>query len=201
VARRRVGLRRLAVILVAAVIGALLSVATSTAALAVQSRGLGDRVSALRAAQHRPGPEHNYDLSPAATTSPANAAFAAAGADSTPAGSSESVDIALRGFSAAEDAGGLSRLVIGRTEDLQAPGALQPGEYTLLDRLQEPLDSAQAYWNRNSSVLRQELRSGITQIRDASPGDSGGQFLNAERNVLRNRGWTFDAATSTWNAP
>jgi hypothetical protein len=45
------------------------------------------------------------------------------------------------------------------------------------------------------------LRNGVTQIRDASPGNTGGQFLNAERNILINRGWTFDPSTNMWNAP
>ena len=101
---------------------------------------------------------------------------------------------------ATEDAGSASRLVIGRTSDLEAPGALQPGEYTLSDQLPTQ-GSPQANWIQNSRVLREELRSGITQIRDASPGDTGGQFLNAERNILTIRGWTFDPSTSMWNAP
>jgi RHS repeat-associated protein len=101
---------------------------------------------------------------------------------------------------AEEGAGGLSRLVIGRTSDLEAPGALEPGEYTLLDQLPDQ-GSPQANWTQNSSVLRGELRNGVTQIRDASPGNTGGQFLNAERNILINRGWTFDPSTNMWNAP
>jgi hypothetical protein len=36
-------------------------------------------------------------------------------------------------------------------------------------------------------------------IRDASIGDTEGQFLNAERNLLRDRGWTFDGRY--WNPP
>jgi hypothetical protein len=38
-------------------------------------------------------------------------------------------------------------------------------------------------------------------IRDASPGDTAGQFLNAERGLLRDRGWTFDPKTNFWNPP
>lgn len=101
---------------------------------------------------------------------------------------------------ATDGGAGASRLVIGRTSDLEAPGALEPGEYTLLDQLPDQ-GSPQANWTQNSSVLRGELRSGVTQIRDASPGNTGGQFLNAERNLLMNRGWTFDSSTSMWNAP
>ncbi len=105
------------------------------------------------------------------------------------------------GVGAVEEASGFARLVIGRTSDLTAPAALQPGEYTLLDRLTPSLSSPKANWIRNSTALRQELRSGVTQIRDASPGNTAGEFLNAERNLLTNRGWTFDPTTSTWNAP
>lgn len=98
-------------------------------------------------------------------------------------------------------ASGSSRLVIGRTSDLQAPGAIGSNEYTLLDRLSPDLGSPRANWTRNSSVLRQDLRNGVTQARDASPGDTSGQFLNAERNLLENRGWTYDPSTNMWNAP
>ncbi|MBX3630611.1 MAG: hypothetical protein KF908_12025 [Nitrosomonas sp.] len=38
-------------------------------------------------------------------------------------------------------------------------------------------------------------------IRDASPGDKRGQFLNAERNLLENRGWKFDGKTNYWIPP
>jgi hypothetical protein len=93
------------------------------------------------------------------------------------------------------------RLVIGRMADLQAPGAIGPDEYTLLDKLTPDLGSPRANWYRNAGALRAELNTGITEIRDASPGDSGGQYLNAERNLLQNRGWTFDPIASTWYAP
>lgn len=38
----------------------------------------------------------------------------------------------------------------------------------------------------------------MTRIRDASPGDNSGSFLNAERNLLENRGFRFDSQTSHW---
>jgi RHS repeat-associated protein len=97
--------------------------------------------------------------------------------------------------------GGARVLVIGRTSDLVEPGALGANEYTLLDKLSPDLGSPRANWYRNASVLRGELRTGITQIRDASPGDFGGAFLNAERNLLENHGWLFDRATGMWTAP
>lgn len=84
--------------------------------------------------------------------------------------------------------------VIGRVQDLQKLG---PGEQSLLDRLPD-LGSPKANWKQNSGVLRQEMNRGLP-IRDASVGNTGGQFLNAERNLLRDRGWTFDG--SYWKPP
>jgi hypothetical protein len=82
--------------------------------------------------------------------------------------------------------------VIGRVKDLQKLGA---GEKSLLDQLPD-LGSPKANWHQNSGVLRQEMNRGLP-IRDASVGDTGGQFLNAERNLLQDRGWKFDG--SYWN--
>ncbi len=67
--------------------------------------------------------------------------------------------------------------VIGRTKDLQN---LAKGERSLLDRLTPDLGGVKANWARNSGVLREEMRRGLP-IRDASPGDTAGPFLNAER--------------------
>ena len=86
--------------------------------------------------------------------------------------------------------------VIGRVKDLQK---LNKGEKSLLDRLPDQ-GSPKANWKQNSGVLRQEMNQG-KPIRDASPGDTAGQFLNAERNLLRDRGWTFDPKTNYWNPP
>jgi hypothetical protein len=93
------------------------------------------------------------------------------------------------------------RLVIGRMADLTADDALGPGEYTLLARTTPNLGSAKLNWLRNAGELRKELSNGVRVIRDASPNDFRGQFLNAERNLLRNRGWTFDRSTNLWHAP
>jgi len=87
--------------------------------------------------------------------------------------------------------------VIGRMKNLEN---LAPGERSLLDRLTPDLGSAKANWARNSGVLRQEMRRGLP-IRDASPGDTAGTFLNAERALLRERGWTFDPSTNFWMPP
>jgi RHS repeat-associated protein len=86
--------------------------------------------------------------------------------------------------------------VIGRVKDLQN---LKQGEKSLLDRLPDQ-GSPKANWKQNSGVLREEMGKG-QPIRDASPGDSAGQFLNAERNLLKDRGWTFDPKTNYWNPP
>ena len=86
--------------------------------------------------------------------------------------------------------------VIGRVKDLQNLGRT---EKSLLDRLPD-LGNAKANWQQNAGVLRDEMRRGAP-IRDASPGDTAGQFLNAERNLLRDRGWTFDPQTNFWMPP
>ena len=77
---------------------------------------------------------------------------------------------------------------------------LAAGERSLLDRLTPDLGSPRANWGRNSGVLREEMRRGMP-IRDASPGDTGGAFLNAERALLRDRGWRFDSQTNHWYPP
>jgi RHS repeat-associated protein len=86
--------------------------------------------------------------------------------------------------------------VIGRVKDLKN---LPAGEKSLLDRLPN-LGDPKANWAQNFGVLRQEMGRGLP-IRDASPLDVTGQFLNAERNLLRDRGWTFDRGTNFWTPP
>ncbi|HEY8942040.1 MAG TPA: RHS repeat-associated core domain-containing protein [Cellvibrio sp.] len=95
-------------------------------------------------------------------------------------------------------AGGTERIttVIGRVKDLQKLG---PNEKSLLSQLPDK-GSPKANWQQNSGVLRSEMNKG-QPIRDASVGDNSGQFLNAERNLLQDRGWTFDDSTSLWNPP
>ena len=90
-----------------------------------------------------------------------------------------------------------TRTVIGRTKDLRH---LPSDEKSLLDRLTPDLGSPKPNWKRNSGVVRQEMRRGLP-IRDASPGDTSGVFLNAERALLRDRGWTFDSKTGYWMPP
>ena len=86
--------------------------------------------------------------------------------------------------------------VIGRVKDLKSLGS---GERSLLDQLPNK-GSPKANWKQNAGVLREEMRRG-QPIRDASPGDTGGQFTNAERALLRDRGWTFESNTNMWMPP
>ena len=90
---------------------------------------------------------------------------------------------------------------IGRVDDLTA---LPDGDWTLLKHMEGSLGSPKANWKRNSGVLRREMGKG-NPIRDASV-DSAGQlidhpstFLNMERELLKDHGWWYDAATTMWN--
>jgi hypothetical protein len=85
--------------------------------------------------------------------------------------------------------------------DLEAPGAIGPNEYTILDKLDPSLGNPRANWYRNAGVLRDQVSNGLTQVRDASPTNFDGQFLNAERNLLNNLGWLYDEPSSIYYAP
>ncbi len=87
-------------------------------------------------------------------------------------------------------------VVIGRLDDLRN---LKRGERSLLDRLPYR-GNFRENWKQNTGVLRQEMAK-RNPIRDTSPGDNVGHFLNAERNLLRDRGWTFDPNTNYWKPP
>lgn len=89
-------------------------------------------------------------------------------------------------------------LVIGRGRDLRQEGALAADEYKL--QWESKLPDVKAEWKENAGRLRAAMKQG-RPIRDASPGDDRGMFLNAERNLLRDRGWTFDDKTSYWMPP
>lgn len=75
---------------------------------------------------------------------------------------------------------------------------MQPGEFKL--EWPSKMPDVKAEWKTNSGLLRQEMNKGLP-IRDVSPGDTGGMFLNAERNLLESRGWQFDPKTNYWNPP
>jgi RHS repeat-associated protein len=85
---------------------------------------------------------------------------------------------------------------IGRVKDLKN---LPLGQKSLLSRLPNK-GSPQANWKQNSGVLRSEMKKS-QPIRDASVGDNSGEFLNAERNLLQDRGWKLDDITNFWNPP
>jgi hypothetical protein len=102
--------------------------------------------------------------------------------------------------------------VIGRMDNLQAPGALRENEYTIASMLAD-LGSPKANYYNNMSVLRRIMRQRVP-IRDASSAkpDSAPAptpqhptrtvrqtFTGAERNLLRNRGWVLSG--EWWNPP
>jgi RHS repeat-associated protein len=84
--------------------------------------------------------------------------------------------------------------VIGRTKDLEN---LRPGEVRLdlPNRFNDKLN-----WRQNYVKLREAMARG-RPIRDASPLDKSGRWLNAERWYLEDNGWSFDKDTSYWNPP
>jgi len=95
-------------------------------------------------------------------------------------------------------------VVIGNMDVLKSPGAIGANERTLLPQLEGDLGSPKANWARNAGVLRSEMARGAP-IRDASVNPLTGAlqdntgFLRAERNLLQDRGWTYDASTHFWN--
>lgn len=87
--------------------------------------------------------------------------------------------------------------MIGRLQDLEKPGVLGPGEFTL-QWSKRP--SIKEEFKQNSRELRREMRNG-RPIRDASPTDKEGIFLNFERDQLEYREWKYDADTTLWMPP
>jgi len=88
-------------------------------------------------------------------------------------------------------------LVIGRGAELDRPFTIAPNEF----RLSWPsTGSTRLEWKVNSGLLRTEMRK-MVPIRDASVGNVGGMYLNAERNLLQSHGWKFNSATGCWNPP
>jgi RHS repeat-associated protein len=95
------------------------------------------------------------------------------------------------------------RLVIGKMDDLAREGAVGAGEVRLV---LGDLGTPRANWAQNARALRAYMSTG-RPIRDASVNPLTGELLNntgflrAERELLRNRGWTYDASTTLWNPP
>jgi len=90
-------------------------------------------------------------------------------------------------------------LVIGKLKDLD-PATLKRGEFAL-----EWLNkgSGKSNWQENSRLLRETISEG-RPIRDASVDAVTGAlrentgFLRAERNLLENRGWTYNLQSRQW---
>jgi len=89
-----------------------------------------------------------------------------------------------------EDAGGL---IIGKLEDLEKDTGWRPGDRTLN---LPPLPPGPERWNQNAKALQDAINEG-KPIRDVSPAKGGG-FLDRERQLLRDNGWTFDPNTNLW---
>ena len=93
--------------------------------------------------------------------------------------------------------------VIGKVADLEK--GVGANEYTLLDQLPD-MGSPKLNWKQNSGVLRKVMSRG-QPIRDASVGADGqliqypGSFLNSERYLLQDRGWSFDPKSGYWMPP
>jgi hypothetical protein len=104
---------------------------------------------------------------------------------------------ALRAVDKAVDASKGSAVVTGRKGDLAKSDALKPNERKL-GWEQKP--ESKANWKENSRQLREAMAEG-KPIRDASPGDKGGAYLPAERNLLENKGWSFDSKINYWMPP
>ncbi len=117
------------------------------------------------------------------------------------------------GLVAEEEAPEATTYVIGTMEDLRAPGALTSGETSVASQIPYPPEATPGErWAANSSNLRQIMAEG-RPIKDISAPEAGlrppgvlgpgnepeNELLNAERNLLRNHGWT--RAGSYWYPP
>jgi hypothetical protein len=96
-----------------------------------------------------------------------------------------------------------NRTVIGKVKDL-SPDKLASGEASLLNRLPNR-GTPKANWKQNSGVLRSEMNKGAP-IRDASVDGNGNLinnngFLQAERSLLLDRGWSYNPDTQLWSLP
>jgi hypothetical protein len=146
---------------------------------------------------------HGYDAPAQLLSTTSSSKSTTSRATSVHVATSRVNGISTRPVVAAEAGDG--RVVIGKVADLTADGAIGPGERTLLDQLPD-LGSAKANWGQNSGVLRGEMGRGLP-IRDASVDPATGElinntgFLQAERYLLQDRGWSFDPKTTLWLPP
>jgi hypothetical protein len=97
--------------------------------------------------------------------------------------------------------GGLNLFKFNSAQALKAKG-WKEGDYFLHLPNQ---GTAKRNWAQNSSRLREAMRSG-KPIFDSYIDEAGNLiptrgFLNAERWLLKNRGWTFNPTTGAWHPP
>ena len=100
-------------------------------------------------------------------------------------------------------AGGLNLFKI-RSSQAEATSGWRAGDYFL--RLADK-GSPKLNWAQNSGALRQEMRA-LRPIFDSFKTASGqlipsrsGSFLNAERHLLMDRGWIYNAKRGAWVPP
>jgi RHS repeat-associated protein len=97
--------------------------------------------------------------------------------------------------------------VIGRfNKDAGEIVGLRAGEKSLVRHFAD-LGSFKANWAQNAGIVRREMSKGLP-IRDAAVNLKTGElipypnsFLNAERSLLLERGWSYDRATTLWMPP
>ena len=79
---------------------------------------------------------------------------------------------------------------IGRGEDIANAAKLRPGESPIDVNMQfDPERGFQWNWDYQNRPLLEEAMKQGKPIRDISPGNSGGMYLNAERLFLEGQGW------------
>ena len=86
---------------------------------------------------------------------------------------------------------GKGNKIIGRTDDLNKWWLARWEESSLAVNVVKNTDgrlNGKATWKSNSSMLRQAMKEG-KPIRDISPNNFNGEFLNSERYLLKDRGW------------
>ena len=82
-------------------------------------------------------------------------------------------------------------------------GGWNPGDHSLFLPKQS---SPKANWKQNASKLREEMKKGnpifdtfIDPVTHEIKETLG--FLNAERNLLKSRGWTYNQSVGAWVPP